>query len=115
MFTSLKVVNMAVSFLALTNLSATLRRNIESFVRSDAASSCRSSHRVAFTASSLVTLPSFPVPLTEVVAIFFHLKFFLQLERVSLKHVAAGELLLSRSWCSCCFGASATGAAERLQ
>jgi hypothetical protein len=27
---------MAVSFLALTNLSATLRRNIESFVRSDA-------------------------------------------------------------------------------
>jgi hypothetical protein len=42
---------------------------------------------VAFTASSLVTLPSFPVPLTEVVGIFFHLK--LQLE-VSQKHISQG-------------------------
>jgi hypothetical protein len=42
---------------------------------------------VAF-ASSLVILPSFPVPLTAVDAIFFHLKFFLQLEMVFLKHVA---------------------------
>jgi hypothetical protein len=45
---------------------------------------------VAFTASSLVTLPSFPVPLTEVVGIFFHLKFFLQLEGVPEAYVAAG-------------------------
>jgi hypothetical protein len=98
MFTSLKVVNMAVSFLALTNLSATLRRNID-FVRSDALPPVGVPDGVAFT-SSLVTLPSFPVPLTEVVGIFFHLKFSCSW-RVSLKHMLQPG--------SCCW--SRTGAA----
>jgi hypothetical protein len=63
MFTSLKVVNIAVSFLAATKRSATLRRNIDNFVRS-----CPRLllgvpiDGTAFTASSLVILPSLPVP-----------------------------------------------------
>jgi hypothetical protein len=50
--------------------------------------SCRSSiDGVAFAVNFFL----FSVPLTEVVADIFHLNFFLQLERVSLKlHVAAG-------------------------
>ena len=64
MLTSLNVVNMAVSFFAATNLSATFLRNIDNLERSlprfppvgvpiDG---------VAFTASSLVILPPLPVP-----------------------------------------------------
>ena len=73
MSTSLNVVNMAVSFLAETNRSATLRRNIDNLVRSEP--------RVppvgvpiegtAFTASSLVILPPFPVPTISVGWMFF--------------------------------------------
>jgi hypothetical protein len=45
---------------------------------------------VAFTASSLVTLPSFPVPLTEVVGIFFSSKIFLAAGGCPEAYVAAG-------------------------
>jgi hypothetical protein len=57
---------MAVS-LAATKRSATLRRNIDNFVLRSTASSCRVPiDGVAFTASSLVILPSLPVPVTDI-------------------------------------------------
>ena len=79
MFTSLKVVNMAVSFLAETKRSATLRRSIESF---DLDSPLLPPVGVpmegtAFTASSLVILPSFPEPCTWAASIPFSASIFL--------------------------------------
>ena len=66
MFTSSNVVNMAVSFLTDTKRCATFRRNIDSFLRSVLRSPFFGIVPIegnAFTASSLVTLPSLPVPL----------------------------------------------------
>ena len=81
MFTSLKVVSIAVSFLAETSLSATLRRNIDNFVRSvprlPPVGVPIEATAVAFTASSLVILPPLPVPVTEAGAIFFSSNIFL--------------------------------------
>ena len=77
--TSLNVVNMAVVFFTSTKRSATLRRNIDILllevpllppvgVPIDG---------TAFTASSLVILPSFPVPETAPASIPFSAKIFL--------------------------------------
>jgi len=77
--TSLNVVNIAVVFFASTSRSATLRRNIDILLRDvplfppvgvpiDG---------TAFTASSLVTRPSFPVPFTVVASIPFSANTFL--------------------------------------
>ncbi len=79
MFTSLKVVNIAVSFLAATNLSATLRRNIDNLVRSTPRLPPVGVpiEGTAFTASSLVILPPLPVPVTVAGAIFFSSNIFL--------------------------------------
>ena len=65
--TSLNVVNIAVSFFAATNLSATLRRNIDNFVLSEPRFPPVGVpiDGTAFTASSLVILPSLPVPTTS--------------------------------------------------
>src|SRR5690606_9705887 len=79
MFTSLKVVNMAVVFLASTNRSATLRRSIDILllllpllppvgVPMEG---------TALTASSLVTRPSLPVPETEEASMPFSARIFL--------------------------------------
>jgi hypothetical protein len=89
MFTSLKVVNMAFHF-ALTNLLLYVVTLKVLYAQMRTPPVGVPIDGVAFTASSLVTLPSFPVPLTEVVGIFFHLKFFLQLEGVPEAYVAAG-------------------------
>ena len=64
MFTSLKVVNIAVSFLAATKRSATLRRNIDNLIRSVPRLPPVGVpiEGTAFTASSLVIRPSLPVP-----------------------------------------------------
>ena len=79
MFTSLNVVNMAVSFLAATNLSATLRRNIDNLVRSAPRLPPVGVPMagVAFTASSLVILPSLPVPTMSEGCMFFSSNIFL--------------------------------------
>ena len=79
MFTSLNVVNMAVSFLAATNLSATLRRNIDNLVRSAPRLPPVGVPMagVAFTASSLVILPSLPVPTMSEGWMFFSSNIFL--------------------------------------
>ena len=77
--TSLKVVNIAVSFLTVTNLSATLRRSIDNFLRlvSVNLSPFVPIDGVAFTASSLVILPSFPVPFIIEGTMFFSANIFL--------------------------------------
>ena len=64
MFTSLNVVNIAVSFFTETKRSATLRRNIDNFLRSLVREPVPGVpiDGTAFTASSLVTRPSLPVP-----------------------------------------------------
>ena len=69
---------MAVSFLAETNLSATLRRNMDSFERSEPRLPPVGVpiEGTAFTASSLVILPSLPVPVIEAGAIFFSSNIF---------------------------------------
>ncbi|MNE01342.1 hypothetical protein D3C80_937780 [compost metagenome] len=79
MFTSLKVVNMAVSFLAATNLSATFLRNIESFTLSEPRFPPVGVpiDGTAFTASSLVILPPFPVPVIVAGSMFFSSNIFL--------------------------------------
>ena len=64
---SLKVVNIAVSFLTATSLSATFLRNIESFFLSSPLLLPFGAVPIdgtAFTASSLVILPFLPVPMT---------------------------------------------------
>ena len=78
MLTSLKVVNIAVVFLASTKRSATLRRNIDILLRD-----CPLFPPVgvpidgtAFTASSFVTRPSLPVPCTALASIPFSAKIF---------------------------------------
>jgi len=79
MFTSLKVVNIAVSFFAATNLSATLRRNIDNLVLSTPLEPPVGVpiEGTAFTASSFVILPSFPVPIISEGWIFFSSNIFL--------------------------------------
>ena len=79
MFTSLKVVNIAVSFLAATKRSATFLRNIESFTLSvprgppvDVPIA-----GMAFAASSVVILPPFPVPTMSEGLMFFSSNIFL--------------------------------------
>ncbi len=76
---------MAVSFLTITKRSATFLRNIESFVFSELRDPPAGVPILgtAFTASFLVILPSFPVPVTAVEAIPFSANTFL----------AAGEAL----------------------
>ena len=80
MSTSLKVVNIAVSFLAVTKRSATFRRNIESFERDTPRPStftCCPMDGTALTASSFVIRPSFPVPTIAVASIPFSDSIFL--------------------------------------
>ena len=77
--TSLKVVSIAVSFLTETNRSATLRRNIDNFLRLVPLlpPPIVPIEGTAFKASSFVILPSFPVPFKEEVSMFFSAKIFL--------------------------------------
>ncbi|CAI8420909.1 MAG: Uncharacterised protein [Polaribacter sejongensis] len=80
MFTSLKVVNMAVSLFTATKRSATFLRNIDIFLRSvplKPLAGCVPIEGTAFTASSLVILPSFPVPFIADVGIPFSASTFL--------------------------------------
>ena len=65
MSTSLKVVNIAVSFLTLTNLLASLRRRLLIFLRSELRSPDPTDpmEAMASITSALVTRPSFPEPL----------------------------------------------------
>src|SRR5690606_19311995 len=79
MSTSLKVVNMAVVFLASTKRSATLRRNIDILVLVEPLLPPVGVpiDGTAFIASSLVTLPSFPVPEIAEAWIPFSAKIFL--------------------------------------
>src|SRR3970040_2160794 len=114
MFTSLKIVNISLSFLAATNLSATLRRNIESFERSEPRLPPVGVpiDGVAFTASSLVILPSLPVPVTVAGPIFFSSNIFLAAgDGVPEAYVAAGAVGAAAAGAGAAFGASATGAA----
>ena len=65
MFASLNVVNIAVSFLALTKRSATFRRSIDIFLRCVSRTPCAGGVPIdgtASIASCLVTRPSLPVP-----------------------------------------------------
>jgi hypothetical protein len=79
MFTSLKVVNIAVSFLAETKRSATLRRNMDNFVLSEPREPPVGVpiDGTAFTASSLVILPPLPVPTMSEGSMFFSSNIFL--------------------------------------
>src|SRR5690606_41575642 len=77
--TSLKVVNIAVVFLASTKRSATLRRNIDILLFVDPLLPPVGvpMEGTAFTASSLVTLPSFPVPEIAEASMPFSARIFL--------------------------------------
>ena len=80
MSTSLKVVSMAVSFLAATKRSATFRRSIDSLVRltpRPSVSIFLPIDGTAFAASSFVIRPSLPVPVIALVSISFSAKIFL--------------------------------------
>ena len=79
MFTSLKVVNIAVSFLAATKRSATFLRNIESFTLSEPREPPVGVPiaGTAFAASSVVILPPFPVPTMSEGLMFFSFNIFL--------------------------------------
>ena len=82
MSTSLKVVNIAVSFLTVTNLAAIFLRRTESFVVLEPREPLVSEEdpiegTAAFTASSLVILPSFPDPETWAESIPFSSRIFL--------------------------------------
>ena len=77
--TSLKVVSIAVSFLAETNRSATFLRSIESFLRVTPLSLVSTFLPIdgtAFIASSFVIRPSFPVPITSELIKFFSASIF---------------------------------------
>ncbi len=79
MFTSLKVVNIAVSFLAATKRSATFLRNIESFTLSVPREPPVGVPiaGIALAASSVVILPPFPVPTMSEGEMFFSSNIFL--------------------------------------
>ena len=80
MFTSLKVVSIAVSLFTATKRSATFLRSIDIFLRVVPlvpSSGIVPIDGTAFTASSLVILPAFPVPLIVDASISFSAKIFL--------------------------------------
>ena len=122
--TSLKVVNIADSFLAETNLSATLRRNIDNLVRSDPRLPPVGVpiEMLAFIASSLVIRPSFPVPETVDGLMFFSSNIFLAAgdgvpEAYDTSAAGAaftGSSFLTSGLAVSCFGASCFGASSFL-
>ena len=78
--TSLKVVNIAVSFLTVTSLSATFLLSIESLVLVSFLSLVMDGEPIdglELTASSLVTLPSFPDPIILAISKLFSAIIFL--------------------------------------
>ena len=79
MFTSLNVVNIAVSLFTATKRCATFLRNIDIFLRSVPLSPSTGLVPIlgtAFSASFLVILPAFPVPFTVEFSIPFSAKIF---------------------------------------
>src|SRR5690606_300239 len=105
--TSLKVVNMAVVFLASTKRSATLRRSIDILVLLEPLLPPVGVpiDGTAFTASSLVIRPSFPVPGTVLAFMPFSAKIFLA---AGLAEPVAYVLASATAG----FGASAFGASS---
>ena len=107
MFTSLKVVSIAVSLFTATKRSATFLRSIDIFLRVVPlvpSSGIVPIDGTAFTASSLVILPAFPVPVIEDASMSFSAKIFLAAgDAVPVAYVVATSFFTGVA-----FGASLT-------